>query len=108
MDCCRWAGVYCDEAGHVAGLFLNKDNISGKVYLDVFGKFKYLQDLDLADNNVTVIPNTNGSSFSSLANLNRLMLASCKMNEIPDLRNLPALRTLDLSGNRLKGPFRSF
>ncbi|GJR05811.1 leucine-rich repeat protein [Tanacetum coccineum] len=103
MECCIWAGVYCDEAGHVTGLFLNNDHISGKVYLDVFGKFKYLQDLDLADNNVTVIPNTKESSFSSLANLTRLLLASCKMNEIPDLRNLPTLRTLDLSGNLLKG-----
>nr|GEY33373.1 hypothetical protein [Tanacetum cinerariifolium] len=67
----------------------------------VFGRFKYLQDLDLSDNNVTVIPNTNRSSFSSLANLNKLMLASCTMNKVPDLRNLP--RTLDLLGNLLKG-----
>ncbi|GKE08275.1 leucine-rich repeat protein [Tanacetum coccineum] len=59
---------------------------------------------DLSYNNLTVIANTKeSSSFSSLAKLDTLRLASCKMQKIPNLKNQASLRTLDLSDNQFKG-----
>nr|GEX32191.1 hypothetical protein [Tanacetum cinerariifolium] len=87
----------------ISTLKLSGNNFSGSVHLDGFGKFKNLYELDLSYNNLTVIPNTNeSSSFSSLAKLDTLRLASCKMQKIPNLKNQASLRTLDLSDNRFK------
>ncbi|GJT59664.1 leucine-rich repeat protein [Tanacetum coccineum] len=85
-------------------LKLPGNNFTGSVNLDGFGKFKNLYELDLSYNNLTVIANTKkSSSFSSLAKLDTLRLASCKMQKIPNLKNQASLRTLDLSDNRFKG-----
>nr|XP_043638494.1 receptor-like protein 33 [Erigeron canadensis] len=87
----------------ISNLVLSANNFNGSVDLDMFGRLKHLYSLELSYNDLKVNANTNGSAFSSLSRLNSLMLASCKMQEIPDVRNQPTLKMLDLSDNELTG-----
>ncbi|KAJ9545377.1 hypothetical protein OSB04_025084 [Centaurea solstitialis] len=85
-------------------LTLSANKFTGSVDLDMFGKLKELYALDLSYNHLTVTVNAKRSSaFSSLTKLNSLMLASCKMQQIPDLQNHSRLMMLDLSDNQLSG-----
>ncbi|GKA53996.1 receptor-like protein 12 [Tanacetum coccineum] len=84
-------------------LMLSANNFTGIVDLDKFGLFKGLYTLELSLNDLTVIVNANSSSFSSLYRLNSLNLASCKLQEFPDLKNQSRMMMLDLSVNDLTG-----
>ncbi|GMP51307.1 hypothetical protein CsSME_00017585 [Camellia sinensis var. sinensis] len=64
-DCCGWKGVTCDQAGHVTGLDLNSESISGGVnQSSSLFRLQFLECLNLANNSFifTQIP----SSFGSL------------------------------------------
>ncbi|GJV98369.1 receptor-like protein 12 [Tanacetum coccineum] len=63
-----------------------------------------LTTLDLSFNNFSIITSSNNSSITShLPKLNSLNLASCNLQNIPDLRNHSNLITLDLSDNKIQG-----
>lgn len=89
---------------NISTLTLSGNKFSGNVELDMFGKFKELYALDLSYNDLTVNVNANNpSSFSLLTQLNTLKLASCKLKQIPDLKNHSKLLMIDLSVNELSG-----
>lgn len=84
-------------------LTLSANNFTGSVDLDMFGKLEELYALDLSYNDLVVSVNANRSAFSSLSKLNTLKLASCKMQQLPDLQNQSRLMMLDFSDNQLSG-----
>ncbi|XP_058781877.1 receptor-like protein 7 [Vicia villosa] len=97
--CCNWSGVTCDNAGHVIGLDLSEESISGGIHkaTSLFS-FQYLQKLNLAYNNFhSPIP----SGFSKLVMLNYLNLSySYIVGNIPmEISKLTRLVTLDLSSH---------
>ncbi|KAL9428748.1 hypothetical protein AB3S75_030687 [Citrus x aurantiifolia] len=71
-DCCDWSGVDCDEAGHVIGLDLSTESISGGIEnaASLFS-LHYLRSLNLARTsfNGTQIP-SKLANISSLTYLN--------------------------------------
>ncbi|KAK3227356.1 hypothetical protein Dsin_007218 [Dipteronia sinensis] len=74
-DCCTWSGVDCDVDGHVIGINLSFESISGGLEnaTGLFG-LQYLQSLNLAYNslNAAQIP----SRFANLTNLTHLNLST--------------------------------
>ncbi|OMO88562.1 hypothetical protein COLO4_20209 [Corchorus olitorius] len=94
-DCCTWKGVTCDGLGHVIGLDLNYQNLSGN-FQSIFN-LHHLQNLNLGGNNfnTSLFP----FHFERLANLTHLNLsASCFHGQIPlGFSYLTRLVSLDLS-----------
>ncbi|GJT81543.1 leucine-rich repeat protein [Tanacetum coccineum] len=83
---------------NLSALDLSNNRLQGPLPEFIF-KLPSISTLKLPGNNFT----GKSSSFSSLAKLDTLRLASCKMQKIPNLKNQASLRTLDLSDNRFKG-----
>ncbi|KAI7997076.1 Receptor-like protein 6 [Camellia lanceoleosa] len=97
-DCCRWKGVTCDKEGHVTGLDLNSESISGGInHLSSLFSLQFLQNLNLAYNNFnfTQVP----PSFGNLTRLTHLNLSNANLaGQIPIvLSHMTKLVTLDLS-----------
>ncbi|CAL5422802.1 unnamed protein product [Camellia sinensis] len=97
-DCCCWKGVTCDKEGHVTGLDLNSESISGGInHLSSLFSLQFLQNLNLAYNNFkfTQIP----PSFGNLTRLTHLNLSNANFaGQIPIvLSHMTKLATLDLS-----------
>lgn len=87
----------------ISTLALSANKFTGSVELDMMvAKFKELYALDLSYNHLTVYAKNNALP-SMNTKLNSLMLASCKMQQIPDVRNQSTLKMLDLSYNELSG-----
>ncbi|KAL1542377.1 hypothetical protein AAHA92_26478 [Salvia divinorum] len=108
-DCCKWRGVGCDDSGHVIGLDLYDDGISGRIgESSSLFRFIYLSELILASNAFTTseIPN----QFHRLTHLRRLDLSgSGFMGPIPStLASLTELVELKLSDNFLTGSIPTF
>ncbi|KAK3227694.1 hypothetical protein Dsin_007556 [Dipteronia sinensis] len=103
-DCCTWSGVDCDVAGHVIGLNLSLESISGGIEnsTGLFG-LQYLQRLNLAFNsfNSAQIP----PRFANLTNLKYLNLSNAGFaGQIPiGISDMTRLVTLDLSTIPFKG-----
>ncbi|KAJ0087662.1 hypothetical protein Patl1_31393 [Pistacia atlantica] len=97
-DCCNWSGVDCDDAGHVIGLNLSNESISGGIE-NATGLFalQNLNSLNLAYNkfNATQIP----SRLANLTNLTYLNLSNAGFaGQIPSsISGMTKLVTLDLS-----------
>ncbi|KAM7528628.1 hypothetical protein LguiB_032038 [Lonicera macranthoides] len=96
-DCCLWEGITCSKAGHVIGLDLNSESITGGID-NSSGLFslRFLQSLNFANNNFnTQIP----SAFINLTSLTYLNLSNSNFSgQIPiELSQLTRLVTLDLS-----------
>ncbi|KAF5941004.1 hypothetical protein HYC85_022171 [Camellia sinensis] len=96
-DCCRWKGVTCDKEGHVIGLDLNRESISGGIsHLSSLFSLQFLQNLNLAYNNFnfTQIP----PSFGNLTRLTYLNLSNANFaGQISIvLSSMTTLVTLDL------------
>ncbi|THG06287.1 hypothetical protein TEA_027498 [Camellia sinensis var. sinensis] len=97
-DCRGWKGVTCDQAGHVTGLNLNSESISGGVnQSSSLFRLQFLECLNLANNSFifTQIP----SSFGCLTSLKYLNLSNAGFSgQIPiELSLMIRLVTLDLS-----------
>ncbi|KAJ0027800.1 hypothetical protein Pint_34909 [Pistacia integerrima] len=97
-DCCNWSGVDCDDAGHVIGLNLSNESISGGIE-NATGLFalQNLNSLNLAYNrfNAIQIP----SRLANLTNLTYLNLSNAGFaGQIPSsISGMTKLVTLDLS-----------
>ncbi|KAI9153357.1 hypothetical protein LWI28_010077 [Acer negundo] len=97
-DCCTWSSVDCDVAGHVIGLNLSFESISGGIENStrLFG-LQYLQNLNLAFNsfNEAEIP----PRLANLTNLAYLNLSEAGFTrQIPiAISGMTRLVTLDLS-----------
>jgi len=105
MDCCLWEGVTCRE-GHVIGLDLSRESISGTLdnVSSLLFSLQYLQSLDLSSNSLKgSIP----ISLFSVPSLLELQLSnnqfSGQLKEFPNV-SFNMLDTLDLSSNKLEGP----
>ncbi|KAI3732329.1 hypothetical protein L1987_63533 [Smallanthus sonchifolius] len=88
------------DLAHLSTLKLAGNKFSGRVDLGRFGKMQELYALDLSYNNLRVSVNAN---FTLQSKLNSILLASCKLQQIPDLKNQSKLLMLDLSDNKLSG-----
>ncbi|KAJ0800156.1 putative leucine-rich repeat-containing, plant-type, leucine-rich repeat domain superfamily [Helianthus annuus] len=84
-------------------LKLSSNKFTGRVDLHMFGRLKELQALDLSYNNLTVSVDGSESASASLSEISTLKLASCNMQQFPDLKNRSRLWDLDLSYNQLSG-----
>ncbi|XP_034694090.1 receptor-like protein 7 [Vitis riparia] len=97
-DCCSWGGVTWDSSGHVVGLDLSSELISGgfNSSSSLFS-LQHLQRLNLANNsfNASQIP----SGFGKLGNLIYLNLSSAGFSgQIPiEISRLTRLVTIDFS-----------
>jgi hypothetical protein len=101
-DCCSWVGVNCSDGGHVIGLNLNNETISGGLNKSSsLFRLQYLQNLSLAYNNFNSsrIP----LEFGNLTNLIYLNLSNTGIaGQIPiEISSLTRLVTLDLSTSSL-------
>ncbi|XP_057446827.1 receptor-like protein 7 [Lotus japonicus] len=96
-DCCSWMGVTCDKEGHVTGLDLSAEVISGTLdNSSSLFSLQHLMNLNLADNYFNfLIP----SGFNKLKKLTYLNLSEAGYTrEIPtEISQLTRLVTLDLS-----------
>ncbi|XP_027337083.1 receptor like protein 27-like [Abrus precatorius] len=94
-DCCQWKGVACEE-GHVIGLDMSEESITGGLDNSSLFNLQYLQNLNLAHNDIhSMIPPT----FGLLKNLRYLNLSNAGFQgQIPiEIAQLTKLSTLDLS-----------
>ncbi|ONH90444.1 hypothetical protein PRUPE_8G054400 [Prunus persica] len=101
-DCCSWGGVTCTSNGHVVGLDLSLETISGPIP-GSFTNFPNLRELDLSSNYISYIP-------GSFANLSNLRVLDLSWNPISDpipgfFANFSKLTSLSLSGCQLNGTF---
>ncbi|KAK7349802.1 hypothetical protein VNO77_07500 [Canavalia gladiata] len=87
----------------VIQLSFNKFN--GTIQLDMIRRLNNLATLDLSHNNLSIDVNfKDDHDQSPFPTLSNLMLASCKLGEIPSfLRNQSVLLYLDLSSNEIEG-----
>ena len=98
VGCCSWGGVTWDSNGHVVGLDLSSELISGGFnnFSSLFS-LRYLQRLNLANNsfNSSQIP----SGFDKLGNLTYLNFSSAGFSgQIPiEISRLTRLVTMDFS-----------
>ncbi|KAK7294741.1 hypothetical protein RJT34_17641 [Clitoria ternatea] len=94
-DCCQWNGVICSK-GHVIGLDLSEEFISGGLDNSSLFSLQYLLDLNLAYNDFnSSIP----LQLGKLKNLRSLNLSNAGFHgQIPaEISHLTNLTTLDLS-----------
>ncbi|GKC62275.1 receptor-like protein 7 [Tanacetum coccineum] len=91
------------ELGQLSVLLLSSNNLSGVIETKDFQGLGNLTTLDLSFNNFSIITSSNSSITSHLPKLNSLNLASCNLQNFPDLRNHSNLITLDLSDNKIQG-----
>ncbi|XP_016647638.1 PREDICTED: receptor-like protein 12 [Prunus mume] len=98
-DCCSWVGVTCSSDGHVVGLDLSNETISGGIgNSSSLFDLQHLQSLNLADNYFDhEIP----SAIGKLVNLRYLNLSyNTYFGEIPiEISRLTRLVVLDMSGS---------
>ncbi|XP_058111845.1 receptor-like protein 7 [Magnolia sinica] len=74
------------------------------VELGLFQNLKNLYSLDLSDNNLSVQDGSGNSTFSSIPQIESLLLRSCNISTFPNfLRNQEQLRQLDFSNNKISG-----
>uniref|UniRef100_A0A2N9FVU3 Leucine-rich repeat-containing N-terminal plant-type domain-containing protein n=1 Tax=Fagus sylvatica TaxID=28930 RepID=A0A2N9FVU3_FAGSY len=98
IDCCSWEGVTCSDVGHVVGVNLDSESISGGLHnSSSLFRLQYLQSLSLSDNSFdsSQIP----PEFGNLTNLSYLNLSWAGFTgQIPiEISRLTRLITLDLS-----------
>jgi len=105
-DCCQWNGVTCNM-GHVVGLDLSEEFISGGLNNSNLFNLQYLQNLSLAYNNFSSsIP----SKIGMLKNLRYLNLSNADFQGlIPiEIFHLTSLAILDFSNQDLNGVLPNF
>ncbi|PIN16139.1 Serine/threonine protein kinase [Handroanthus impetiginosus] len=115
LDHCRWAGVTCNNGGHVFEISLERANL----YKPSFKKLNLLAFRHLVKVHIygcelqDRIPTQIGGLPLSLGNLTKLERLDISFNHIsgsilPEIRNLRNLVALDLSRNSLNGAIPSW
>ncbi|XP_042476450.1 receptor-like protein 7 [Macadamia integrifolia] len=99
-DCCCWPGITCDrDSGHVNGLDLSREYISGGIdnLSSSLFNLQYLQSLNLANNNFNSTPIPSG--LVKLVNLTNLNLSNAGFaGQVPiEISRLTMLDSLDIS-----------
>ncbi|XP_028773690.1 receptor-like protein 34 [Neltuma alba] len=89
---------------------LRGNHLSGQLELNMFfWSFKMLSVLCLSYNNLSLIIKPSAFNASLAMNIRTLFLASCSMNEFPEiLKDRDQLEELDLSNNKIKGTLPSW
>ncbi|XVF81457.1 hypothetical protein PTKIN_Ptkin15bG0156700 [Pterospermum kingtungense] len=83
-------------------LFLNSNDLNGTLIFESFLNLKNLTDLQLSDNNLSVL--TNITINGTVPKFRNLGLASCNLLEFPNfLHEQDDLEILELSGNKIHG-----
>ncbi|KAA8529941.1 hypothetical protein F0562_034455 [Nyssa sinensis] len=88
------------ELGSLRGLTLSFNNFSGTMQFEIFQRLGNLIMLDLAYNSLSIDASGSNSSFPRLTGLS---LASCKLQQFPNLKNQSDMDYLDLSNNQISG-----
>ncbi|CBI18143.3 unnamed protein product, partial [Vitis vinifera] len=109
VGCCSWEGVTWDSNGHVVGLDLSSELISGGFNSSSKASiFQNLTRINLSHNHLTgPIPS---SHLDGLVNLVTLDLSKNSLNgSLPmPLFSLPSLQKIQLSNNQFSGPLSKF
>ncbi|XP_059668028.1 receptor-like protein 7 [Cornus florida] len=84
-------------------LLLSSNNFSGPINLENFARLPNLTALDLSYNSFSIDTRGSSSTLSSLPQISKLRLASCKLQSFPNLKNQSRLYELDLSDNQIRG-----
>lgn len=84
-------------------LSLSSNHLNGTIQFETFLKLRNLTSLDLSYNKVSIETSSANSSFSPTPHISTLRLASCNLQEVPNLRNQPFLFQLDLADNQIVG-----
>ncbi|KAM7477832.1 hypothetical protein LguiA_026045 [Lonicera macranthoides] len=84
-------------------LSLSSNNLNGTIQLENVQKLVNLYSLDLSYNNLTIKTGGNHSGLYSFRQIDALKLASCKLRNLPDLKNQTKMLDLDLSDNQIGG-----
>ena len=93
----EWDGLEVDQDGHLTGISLNWNNLSGVVPAEI-GELTHLTLLNLAGNRLTSIPETIGT----LQNLQVLHIGSNKLSKFPEaITQLVNLQELYIHGNQI-------
>ncbi|ONI03771.1 hypothetical protein PRUPE_6G281000 [Prunus persica] len=106
-DCCSWVGVTCTSNGHVVGLDLSRETISGPIS-GSFANFSNLRVLNLSSNTIS---GTVPGFFVKFSKLTSLNLSGCSLSgTFPnEIFQVPTLQTIDLSANfKLGGSLPEF
>ncbi|KAK7389345.1 hypothetical protein VNO78_24258 [Psophocarpus tetragonolobus] len=108
IDCCNWSGVTCDDEGHVIGLDLSGELITGG-FDDSSAVFS-LQHLQTLRASNTSFFGQFPHSIGNMRHLSVLDFSYCQFNgTLPySLSNLTELSYLDLSFNNFTGQIPSF
>ncbi|XP_075639325.1 uncharacterized protein LOC142611159 [Castanea sativa] len=92
------------ELRDIGNLLLSPNKFNGSLQFNVIQQLRNLFDLDLSYNSLLIEYNGTSSSLSSLFQVTKLKLASCKLKIFLDfLVNLSNLTILDLSNNQIHG-----
>lgn len=85
-------------------LVLASNNLVGTVQLNSLWKLQNLYDLNLSNNKLSVIEGEHNSSLISFPNIAYLGLASCNINNVPNiLGHTDKIKVVDLSSNQIHG-----
>ncbi|XP_059668046.1 receptor-like protein 7 [Cornus florida] len=84
-------------------LLLSSNNFSGPINLENFARLPNLTALDLSYNSLSIDTSGSSSTLSSLPQISKLRLASCKLQSFPNLKYQSRLYILDLSDNQIRG-----
>ncbi|MCD7471972.1 hypothetical protein HAX54_012792 [Datura stramonium] len=87
-------------------LSLSSNSFSGTINMEAIKGLPRLTTLDLSYNNLRI--ENNSTSFPFPVEISNLRLASCQLQEFPDLKNQSLLFELDLSDNKIKGEIPSW
>lgn len=84
-------------------LSLSSNKLTGLIQLETILRLANLTSLDLSYNNLSIETRRNSSGKSPFLQLSGLKLASCKLQNFPNLENQLRLSSLDLSDNQIGG-----
>ncbi|XP_028097872.1 receptor-like protein 7 [Camellia sinensis] len=84
-------------------LMLSFNNFSGTMQLEMIQRLQNLTELELSYNSLLIDASDSKASLSSFPQLDKLKMASCKLQRIPEPRNQSRMIILELSANQILG-----
>jgi len=103
---CEWKGIVCGESGHIQGITLERNNLTGSIPRELGFLASYLQSLDLTSNFV-YMEDTMFDVFGDLTQLRELLLDDnymmYSMGLPSQFKMMERLKKLRLSYNLFSG-----